>query len=75
MRYLQRIQSTDVSVHEHTFAQPIFTWKTKQVFALEASMRKPLPSERSSCPQHQLPEEIRAGRVLPLHLLPAQMWF
>lgn len=38
-------------------------------------MKKPLPSERSSCPQHQLPEEIRAGGVHPLHLLPAQMWF
>lgn len=36
VRYLQRIQSTNVSVHEYIFAQQIFTWKTKQVFALEA---------------------------------------
>lgn len=39
MRYLQRIQSTNVSVHEYIFAQQIFTWKTKQVFALEARMK------------------------------------
>lgn len=78
MRYLQRIQSTNVSVHEYTFAQQIFTWKTKQVFALEARMKwkkTPLPREHHSCPQHQLPEEIRAGVFVPLRLQQAKTWF
>lgn len=78
MRYLQRIQSTNVSVHEYIFAQQIFTWKTKQVFALEAQMKwkkTPLPREHHSCPQHQLPEEIRAGVFVPLRLQQAKTWF
>lgn len=77
VRYLQRIQSTNVSVHEYIFAQQIFTWKTKQVFALEAWKKwkkTPLPSEQNSCPQHQLPEEIW-GVFFPLHLLQARTWF
>lgn len=78
MRYLQRIQSTNVSVHEYIFAQQIFTWKTKQVFALETRIKwkkTPLPREHHSCPQHQLPEEIRAGVFVPLRLQQAKTWF
>lgn len=55
-----------------------FTWKTKQVFALEARMKwkkNPLPHEHHSCPQHQLPEEIRAGVFVPLRLQQAKPWF
>lgn len=32
-----------------------------KVFALEPWKEKPLPSEQSGCPQHQLPEGIPAG--------------